>query len=128
MTNKYLEKIAASAIGSGLRAVGSVAKDAVSGLAKDVGSSASKAFGSGFANKAHELGVTNQRKLRNVKDTRSFMRATKGMGVPHSEIKDLQKDKNKAIVKSTLYAGGAVYGGNKLLNKIKQRNEYQYYQ
>ena len=128
MTNKYLEKIASSLVGSGLRAIGSVAKDAVTGLARDVGTSASKSLGSGFANKAYDLGVTNQRKLRAIKDTRSFMRATKGLGVTHPEIKALQKDKNKAIVKSTLYAGGAVYGGNKLLEKIKHRNDYQYYQ
>lgn len=123
MTNKYLEKIAGSFVKPTLKAVGGVAKDIV----KDVGTSASKALGSGFANKAHDLGVTTPWRLRKVKDARSFMRATKGMGVSHEVIKDLQKDKNKAIVKTVLYAGGAVHGGNKLLNKIQQRNEYQYY-
>ena len=103
------------------------------GVAKDVGQSAKTALGGGYREAAIAKGITNQHTLRGIKTPSSFLDATHPTGPPtletSNQINSLQKDKSKAIMKSVGYGAATVYGGNKILNKIKERNEQpQYYQ
>lgn len=128
MENKYLNKIA-GVISSVVQPLLGIGK----GIAKDVGQSAKTALGGGYREAAIAKGITNQHTLRGIKTPGSFLNATHPVGPPTAEtsnqIKSLQKDKSKAIMKSVGYGGAAIYGSNKILNKIKERNEQpQYYQ
>jgi hypothetical protein len=130
--NRYLEKISGSTsslVGSGIRAIGGVVKD----VARDAGSSISTALGGGYANAAHKLDKgLSQATLRKAINPKGFARATRNVLKTPSErrtaIEGLQKDRNKAIVKSVGYVGGAALAGNKILNKVKENNQQQYYQ
>lgn len=125
MPNKYLEKVAGllGLAGTTLRTAGSVASDAVKGTLREVGTSASKAMGSGFANAAHDAGVTSQWRLRGIKEPKAFLRAVKEKGMSQDQrkilAKSLQIDKNKARMRTAIYAGAALYGGNKILNRVQ---------
>jgi regulator of protease activity HflC (stomatin/prohibitin superfamily) len=140
MNNKYLEKIAgapsaslgrsiANGVGHVAKAVGGVAKD----IMHDAGHSVSTALGGGLANAAHKLDTgLSQASLRKATTPGGFAKAVKGVTKSPQErrglIEGLQKDRNKAIVKSVGYVGGTALAGNKILNKVKENNQQQYYQ
>lgn len=145
MKNKYLTKI--SGIVSGIasnviRPAFDIGKDVL----KDVGTSIHKATGGGFRDAAVAKGITNQHTLRQIHDPKSYLRAVRPKNKPlasriaeepspasaksarKAEIKGLQRERKKSIMKSVGYGGAAMYGSNKILDKIKERNELQYYQ
>lgn len=142
MSNKYLVKLASLGIISNIvKPVLSIGK----GIIKDIGTSAHKAIGGGFRDAAVAKGVTNQSILRGISDPRSFLKATKPKDLPlashikgdtrsistkgsrKNEINNLIADRKKSIMKTVGYGGAAIYGGNKILDKIKERNEQQQY-
>jgi hypothetical protein len=137
MTNKYLTKIS-GLVGGIIKPVYGAVKDVVGSVGKDALKSAHKAIGGGFRDLAASKGVTSQHTLRGIKDPRSYLKAMRKHQGPsiispatkterHSIIKDLQKEQKKAIVKTVGYTGAVVYGGNKILDKIKGNEQPQYY-
>jgi hypothetical protein len=148
MTNIYLEKIS-GLFGNILRAGGSIVKD----VGKDIGHSVHLATGGGFRDAAYASGVKDMDELRHVHDVKSYRDATEGMPSktwnkvdngkfkmtpgPHlsptpeqaKKLQDLTTGKTKGIIKTVGYGTAVVYGGNKILNKIKENNENkEYYQ
>lgn len=134
MTNKYLTKIAGlPPVGGILKSVHkNVLKPAI-GVGKDLGNAIGRdvhtALGGGYRDVANFHGITSQKGLRDVKDAKSLSKAleSKGKTISDEHLDTLHNNRNKAIIKSVGYAGAAAYGGNKILDKVKERNQQQYY-
>lgn len=136
MRNKYLTKIASNIMSNIIKPVFGAAKDIVGAVARDAGTSAHKALGGGYRDAAVAKGITSQKTLRGISDPKSFLKATRPKGGTSatstkasrkSEIKDLQSEKKKAIVKTIGYTGAGLYGASKIKDKITGQNEPQYY-
>jgi hypothetical protein len=136
MSNKYLEKIS-GIISSIIKPVFGAAKDTMGAVGKDAFQSAHKAFGGGYRDLAVSKGITSQNTLRGISNPRSYlkaMRTEKGSDFMsaankpqrQAEIKNLQTDRNKSIVKSVAYGGAAAIGTNKLMNSVKPQEPTYY--
>lgn len=124
--NKYLEKIAANPLWEAAKATAGVGGD----ILKDVGRSVHHAVGGGYREGLVSRGIKNQEILRGVSSPEEYTKVIRSKGLvepSESELKNLKNIQNKGIVKSLGYGGAALYGSNKLLNKIKERNQQQYY-
>jgi hypothetical protein len=136
MKNKYLTKIASNIVSNIVKPVYGAAKDIVKGVAHEVGSSAHKALGGGFRDAAVAKGITNQKALRDIHDPRSYLKATRPKGgisetstkgTRKAEIKNLQSERNKSIVKTIGYGTAGAIGASKLKDKVTGQSEPQYY-
>jgi hypothetical protein len=121
--NKYLTKITSLAGLSEniLKPILGVGKS----ILHDAGHSFHTAVGGGFKDAAVAKGIKNQAILRGISDEASLRKAVGGH--TDSEIKDLQKNKKQAIVKSLGYGTGILYGAGKILDNNKEQQK-QYYQ
>jgi len=137
MTNKYLEKIAAGIPKVGIMAnvvhpILGVGAD----IAKGIGRDFHTATGGGFRDLAVDKhGVKLQSTLRKIHGKDSFLSTLHenalgtSSAIPTKEtlapLEGLQKDQKKAIIKSVGYSGAALYGGNKVLGAIRDRQDQQ---
>ena len=136
MKNKYLIKIASNIVSNIIKPVYGATKDIVKGVAKEVGVSAHKALGGGYRDAAVAKGITKQKTLRDIHDPRSYLKATRPKGgtsptstkgTRKAEIKHLQEEQKKAIVKTVGYGVAGTYGTGKLKDKLTGQDEPQYY-
>ena len=145
MTNKYLTKIS-GVFGSTLKAGVGLVADVAKGVGKDV----HLAVGGGYRDAAAAKGITSQNTLRGISNSKSYLQATKpkldnrlkqissdyytravgadpsnvGKDARKSEVKGLQQERNKAILKTVGYTAVGAVGAGKVIDKIKSSVGY----